>query len=88
MPLLELPKAQFLLMSATLGDVSRFEEALTKRTGRNSTTVSSAQRPVPLFFSYATTPLHETLTELLQTKQAPVYVVHFTQPRRWSGPRR
>lgn len=79
MPLLELPKAQFLLMSATLGDVSRFEEALTKRTGRPSTTVSSEQRPVPLFFSYATTPLHETLTELLDTRQSPIYVVHFTQ---------
>ncbi len=78
-PLLELPKAQFLLMSATLGDVTRFEQDLTKRTGRPSTTVSSEQRPVPLFFSYATTPLHETLSELLDTKQSPIYVVHFTQ---------
>jgi superfamily II RNA helicase len=78
-PLLELPKAQFLLMSATLGDVSRFEKDLTERTGRPSTTVSSTERPVPLFFSYATTPMHETLEELLDTKQAPIYVVHFTQ---------
>ncbi|HST85218.1 MAG TPA: DUF3516 domain-containing protein, partial [Kineosporiaceae bacterium] len=78
-PLLELPKAQFLLMSATLGDVTRFEKDLTDRTGRSSTTVSSTERPVPLFFSYATTPLHETLEELLDTKQAPIYVVHFTQ---------
>ncbi|GLY27323.1 DEAD/DEAH box helicase [Kineosporia sp. NBRC 101731] len=78
-PLLELPKAQFLLMSATLGDVTRFEKALTERTGRTSATVSSEQRPVPLFFSYVTTPMHETLTELLSTKQSPVYVVHFTQ---------
>src|SRR5689334_13681636 len=76
-PLLELPKAQFLLMSATLGDVTRFEQDLTKRTGRPSTTVSSEQRPVPLFFSYATTPLHETLSELLDTRQSPIYVVHF-----------
>ena len=29
-PLLELPQAQFILMSATLGDVSRFEEDLTR----------------------------------------------------------
>ena len=35
--------------------------------------------PVPLHFSYALTPLHETLEELLTTHQAPVYVVHFTQ---------
>jgi superfamily II RNA helicase len=78
-PLLELPHAQFLLMSATLGDVTRFEKDLTTRTGRPSTTVSSSERPVPLFFSYATTPLHETLEELLDTKQSPIYVVHFTQ---------
>ena len=33
-PLIELPRAKFLLMSATLGDVSRFERDLTLRTGR------------------------------------------------------
>ena len=78
-PLLELPQAQFLLMSATLGDVSRFEEDLTRRTGRPTAVVRSAERPVPLHFSYVTTPLHETLEELLASRQAPVYVVHFTQ---------
>jgi superfamily II RNA helicase len=78
-PLLELHRAQFLLMSATLGDVSRFEKDLTRRTGRPTAVVTSAQRPVPLHFRYATTPLHETLEELLATGQAPVYVVHFTQ---------
>jgi len=41
--------------------------------------VRSATRPVPLLFSYVTTPLHETLEELLATRQAPVYIVHFTQ---------
>ncbi len=78
-PIIELPQAQFLLMSATLGDVTRFETDLTRRTGRPTVTVSSAQRPVPLYYSYATTPIHETLEELLATGQAPVYVVHFTQ---------
>ncbi|WP_018158042.1 DEAD/DEAH box helicase [Demetria terragena] len=78
-PLLELPQAQFLLMSATLGDVKRFEEDLTRRTGRPTATVATAERPVPLSFTYAMTPLHETLEELLTTHQAPVYVVHFTQ---------
>ncbi|HET8659251.1 MAG TPA: DUF3516 domain-containing protein [Micromonosporaceae bacterium] len=78
-PLIELPRAQFLLMSATLGDVSRFAEDLTRRTGRPAAVVRSAERPVPLLFSYATTPLHETLEELLATRHAPVYVVHFTQ---------
>jgi superfamily II RNA helicase len=78
-PILELPRAQFLLMSATLGDVSRFEADLTRRTGRPTAVVAHSERPVPLFFSYATTPIHETIEELLQTGQAPVYVVHFTQ---------
>ncbi|MFD7234541.1 DEAD/DEAH box helicase [Streptomyces syringium] len=78
-PLLELPQAQFILMSATLGDVSRFEEDLTRRTGRPTSVVRSATRPVPLSYEYRTTPLTETLTELLQTRQAPVYIVHFTQ---------
>ncbi|GAA1750705.1 DEAD/DEAH box helicase [Streptomonospora arabica] len=78
-PLLELPQVQFLLMSATLGDVSRFEDDLTRRTGRTTSVVSSAERPVPLYYSYRTTPLHETLEELLETREAPVYIVHFTQ---------
>ena len=78
-PLLELPRAQFLLMSATLGDVSQFEEDLSRRTGRSTAVVSSGDRPVPLHFYYATTPVHETLEELLSTGQAPIYVVHFTQ---------
>src|SRR6202011_3167271 len=78
-PLLELPHAQFLLMSATLGDMTRFERDLSRRTGRPAAVVRSAARPVPLLFSYVTTPLHETLEELLATRQAPVYIVHFTQ---------
>jgi superfamily II RNA helicase len=78
-PLIELTKAQFVLMSATLGDVSRFSEALERRTGIPCAVVTSADRPVPLHFEYVTTPLHETLEELLSTHRAPVYVVHFTQ---------
>ena len=78
-PLIELPQAQFLLMSATLGDVRRFEADLKRRTGRPTTTVSSVTRPVPLFYEYQRTPIHDTLEQLLSTGQAPVYVVHFTQ---------
>ena len=78
-PLLELPRAQFVLMSATLGDVSRFEEDLTRRTGRPTSVISSAERPVPLYYSYVTTPLHETIQGLLDTGLAPVYIVHFSQ---------
>jgi superfamily II RNA helicase len=78
-PLLELPRAQFLLMSATLGDVGFFAKDLTRRTGRPTAVVTSAERPVPLFYSFRLTPLHETLEELLGTNEAPIYVVHFTQ---------
>ncbi|MFC7450131.1 DEAD/DEAH box helicase [Rhodococcus daqingensis] len=78
-PLIELPQAQFLLMSATLGDVTFFREDLTRRTGRPTTVVGGTERPVPLSFSYARTPIGETIEELATTNQAPVYVVHFTQ---------
>ncbi|MEV6303526.1 DUF3516 domain-containing protein [Actinoplanes sp. NPDC051861] len=78
-PLIELPQAQFILMSATLGDTTRFVEDLSRRTGRETAVVSNAERPVPLLFEYAMTPLHETIEELLSTRQAPVYIVHFTQ---------
>jgi superfamily II RNA helicase len=78
-PLIELPDAQFLLMSATLGDVTRFEQDLTRRTGRPTAVVHSAERPVPLTFRFVLEPLHETIEELLATRQAPIYVVHFTQ---------
>ncbi|GAC1518021.1 MAG: DEAD/DEAH box helicase [Acidimicrobiales bacterium] len=78
-PLLEMRGAQFVLLSATLGDVRRFEVDLVRRTGRPTTVVQSATRPVPLHFAYARTPIHRTIEELLATDQAPVYVVHFTQ---------
>lgn len=78
-PLLELPQAQFVLMSATLGDVAMFEKDLTRRTGRPTSVVRSATRPVPLSYEYRFTPITETLTELLDTRQSPVYIVHFTQ---------
>ncbi len=78
-PLLELPQAQFLLMSATLGPVDRFVEDLTRRNNRETVVVDDAERPVPLSFTWAVTPLTETVEELVATRQVPAYVVHFTQ---------
>jgi superfamily II RNA helicase len=78
-PLLCLPQAQFLLMSATLGDVSRIAEDLTRRTGRDTALVDDAQRPVPLSYAWSVEPLHELLEELTAEDRAPIYVVHFTQ---------
>ncbi|MCW3158432.1 DEAD/DEAH box helicase [Micropruina sonneratiae] len=78
-PLIELVGVRFLLMSATLGDMSGIAADLERRTGREVAIVAEAERPVPLTFRYAMTPLEETLDELVETHQAPVYVVHFTQ---------
>ncbi|MGV0432570.1 DEAD/DEAH box helicase [Corynebacterium sp. 20_84] len=78
-PLLELPKAQFLLMSATLGDTKWLEDDLTRRTGRTTTYVGGSERPVPLDFHYVFTPVHDTIEELLADGKAPIYVVHFSQ---------
>jgi superfamily II RNA helicase len=78
-PLLELARAQFILMSATLGDTGLVEEGLARRSSRPVAVVRSAVRPVPLRFEYERTPLHETIEALLAADQAPLYVVHFTQ---------
>ncbi|WP_408899369.1 DEAD/DEAH box helicase [Nocardioides sp. R1-1] len=78
-PLIELPQAQFLLMSATLGDTSELAADLTRRNGRATTIVDQAERPVPLDFSWSLDPMGEKLEELVTTGQGPVYVVHFTQ---------
>ncbi|MFC7501720.1 DEAD/DEAH box helicase [Nocardioides sp. CPCC 206347] len=78
-PLIELPRAQFLLMSATLGDVTELAADMTRRNGRDTAVVDEAERPVPLNFSWSLDPMGETLEELVTTGQGPVYVVHFTQ---------
>ncbi|MCF3648329.1 DEAD/DEAH box helicase [Synoicihabitans lomoniglobus] len=78
-PLLGMPHSRFLLMSATLGDTSFFERELTDLTGARSVTVRSDRRPVPLAFEYSETPLVERVSELIEAKQAPIYLVYFTQ---------
>ncbi len=78
-PLIEMRSAQFMLMSATLGDVSRFVADFQRRTGRPTTIVTSAERPVPLDYRYARTLVHDTLAELISEGLSPVYAVHFTQ---------
>jgi superfamily II RNA helicase len=78
-PLLTLPQCQFVLLSATLGPTQRFADELTGRTGRETVTVRSGERPVPLGFEYGTLPLHASIEDLLERNRAPIYVVHFTQ---------
>jgi superfamily II RNA helicase len=78
-PLLTLPQVKFLLMSATLGDVSQFERELHRFTGTDVAVVRSEDRPVPLEWVYRETPIHETVSDLVTGGKAPVYVVSFTQ---------
>jgi superfamily II RNA helicase len=78
-PLLTLPQARFLLMSATLGDVTFFAEDLTRRNRRPTVVVKSSDRPVPLEYAYSEIPLPQMLEKLVGEGKAPVYVVHFTQ---------
>ncbi|WP_144268240.1 RNA helicase [Demequina sp. NBRC 110055] len=78
-PLLELPQAQFVLMSATLGDTSWLVEDLSERTGRAVAEVTTAERPVPLTFEYILEPLPEVVERLVESGKSPAYIVHFTQ---------
>ncbi|MBO7413869.1 MAG: DUF3516 domain-containing protein [Fibrobacter sp.] len=78
-PLLTLPQSRFLLMSATVGATEFFERDLTKHTGKETVTVRSTQRPVPLDFSYSTSEISTEVQKLVNEGKAPVYVVHFTQ---------
>jgi len=78
-PLLLLPRAQFLLMSATLGDVTAIADDLEGRTGREVAEVTGVERPVPLDYRYVSTPVHETVEQLLDDGLAPIYIVHFSQ---------
>jgi len=78
-PLLELSKPNFLLMSATLGDTARLRGDLSDRTERETVLVAQAERPGPLDFTYRATTLLETIGELLDEGKQPIYIVHFTQ---------
>ena len=78
-PLLTLPKTQFLLMSATLGDVTQIADLLRRQTTRDVSNVTDAPRPVPLSYEYALTPLEGTVELALRKNEGPLYVVHFSQ---------
>jgi superfamily II RNA helicase len=78
-PLLVLERAQFLLMSATLGETADIVGALEDLTGRDTVVVSSEQRPVPLHFAWADDPLLHTIETLIAQDKAPIYLVNFSQ---------
>lgn len=78
-PLLTMPQARFLLMSATLGETEFFQREITDLTGAETVLVRSEDRPVPLEFEYSTTALEDKVEELVESGRAPIYLVHFTQ---------
>lgn len=84
-PLLLLPHTQFVLLSATLGDVSFFVKDLTARTGRNVALIDQAKRPVPLEFDYILESLPVALERLIGTNKSPTYVVFPSQRLAVSG---
>jgi len=78
-PLLTLPHVQFLLMSATLGDVTDIAASLEEHTDRSVDVIADAPRPVPLAYEFVDTALEGTVELALRDGDAPLYIVHFTQ---------
>lgn len=78
-PLVSLPDTQFLLMSATLGDMQPLIDRLEVDTGRPASWVTSTFRPVPLDYAYRDTPVEVTVRHLLRHGLVPAYIVNFTQ---------
>jgi len=78
-PLIALPRTRFLLMSATLGDTRDIERHIEQSTGVPVSRVHTESRPVPLDFRYAETTIEESVEKLLRRREAPIYIVHFTQ---------
>lgn len=78
-PLLTLPHTQFLLMSATLGDMTAIAGKLEEQTGADVDIIADAPRPVPLRYEWVDTNLEATVELALRAEEAPIYVVHFAQ---------
>jgi superfamily II RNA helicase len=78
-PLLTAHRTQFLLMSATLGDMTAIATDLETRTKRTVTEVTTVKRPTPLYHSYRVTPVSDSVVEAITEGLSPVYVVHGSQ---------
>lgn len=78
-PLLTLHHTQFLLMSATLGDVSSIAASLEHSTGSDVDVIADAPRPVPLSYEYVESGLPATVELLIRHEDTPIYIVHFAQ---------
>ena len=78
-PLLTLPDTQFLLMSATLGNVDAIADKLEDMTDTDVDIIADAPRPVPLTYEYTLDLLEKTVELAFGKGETPIYVVHFSQ---------
>jgi hypothetical protein len=78
-PLLLMRHCQFLLASATLGDVSAIITDLEERTGRPVTNITGVTRPIPLYPEFRTTPVADSVLAAIEKGLYPVYLVHTSQ---------
>ncbi|MFM2182932.1 MAG: hypothetical protein RJB61_1226 [Actinomycetota bacterium] len=78
-PLLEMTACQFLLASATLGDMAAITGDLEHRSQRPVASVTSVERPTPLFHQWRMTSVSDSVLDAVRDGLAPVYLVHSTQ---------
>jgi superfamily II RNA helicase len=78
-PLLELTGCQMLLASATLGDMTAITTDLEERSGRPVASVTSVERPTPLYHQWRTTHVSDSVLDAVREGITPVYIVHATQ---------
>jgi superfamily II RNA helicase len=78
-PLLMMPTCQFLLASATLGDVSHLVADLEARSGMPVTKITGVTRPIPLYPQFRVTPVADSVQAAIEQGLFPVYLVHTSQ---------
>ncbi|MBR3317588.1 MAG: DUF3516 domain-containing protein [Atopobiaceae bacterium] len=78
-PLITLRRTKFLLMSATLGDMTAIAELMERQTDADVDLVLDAPRPVPLSYEFVETSLEATVELAVRKGDAPIYIVHFAQ---------
>jgi energy-coupling factor transporter ATP-binding protein EcfA2 len=78
-PLLCLRNTQFLLASATLGDIEFIRTDLERRTDRPVANITSVKRPTPLYHQWRNTTVAESVQDAIKEGLSPVYLVHGSQ---------
>ena len=79
LPLLEMPHARHLLMSATVGQPEEMRARVETLTGHDTALVLSQERPIPLNHAWRLTPVADSIVEAVEQGLTPVYVVYFSR---------